>query len=167
MEIPQVDFALIGGSANWGIAFPEDLDAPGVRVVARDLSFATPYGDSPEWKLLEFDGAVTVDGRARRALYVFSHGWGVEAIDHRAHQKVFWLLREAGVRRIVSSSTSGSLNRAVLAGDLVIAADILELTQTQYSLLPGRVRYDCSGKALICPECSAVVERLGREIWPG
>jgi 5'-methylthioadenosine phosphorylase len=138
-----------------------------VTVVARDLTFETPYGPSRDWKIVEFDGAVTADGRPRRALYVFSHGTtSGDEIDHEGHRKVFWVMREAGVRRIVASSTSGSLNRGILAGDLVIASDILELTQSQYSLLPGRLRFDASGKQMICPECSDVVERLARDLWP-
>ncbi len=48
---------------------------------------------------------------------------------------------------------------------LRISSDIIELTQTQYSLLPGRLR-DCSGKQLVCPILSGVVEATARELWP-
>ena len=38
-EIPSTPFALVSGSAGWGLRFPDDLAEPGVRVVERGLSF--------------------------------------------------------------------------------------------------------------------------------
>jgi 5'-methylthioadenosine phosphorylase len=164
--IPSVDCAIITGSANWGLRFPEDLDEPGVTVLRRDMEFATPFGPTGEWKVLELDGSLTHDGAARRALCVFSHGWPLDRIDHGAHRRVFSVLQQAGARKVLACSTLGSLNRAILERDFVIANDVLELTQTQYSLLPGRVRFDCSGKQLICPVCAGVVERVANRFWP-
>ncbi|MDU0309925.1 hypothetical protein [Rhizobium sp. 10PS4] len=51
-------------------------------------------------------------------------------------------------------------------GDMVINADIIELTQTPYSLLPGRQRFDCSGKQIVCPKCAAVLADMARSLWP-
>jgi 5'-methylthioadenosine phosphorylase len=164
--IPPVDHAIICGSANWGLRFPEDLDAPGVSVLERDLAFETPYGLTANWKLVELDGAITADGLPRRLLTVFSHGWSRDEIDHGASRRVFWVLREAGVKRVLASSTLGSLNKAILEGDFVVASDIIELTQTRFSLLPGHFRHDCSGKQLFCPVCSAEVERAAKDLWP-
>ncbi|UUZ69075.1 hypothetical protein LP416_04850 [Polaromonas sp. P2-4] len=164
--IPSVQFANICGSANWGLRFPEDVDLPGVKVLARDLTFDTPYGISGEWKLLELDGAITADGSPRQVLSVFSHGWSADEIDHGASRRVFWVLREAGVTKVLASSTVGSLNKGVLEGDFVIGSDVMELTQTRFSLLPGHLRYDCSGKQLFCPVCSEVVEQTAKALWP-
>ena len=164
--IPKAGHAIICGSANWGLRFPEDIDEPGVTVLERDLRFETPYGATSEWKLLELDGAITADGLSRRVLTVFSHGWSLEEIDHGASRRVFWVLREAGVKAVLASSTLGSLNKAILEGDFVIASDVIELTQTRFSLLPGHFRYDCSGKQLFCPVCSAEVEKAARALWP-
>jgi 5'-methylthioadenosine phosphorylase len=75
-------------------------------------------------------------------------------------------LQQAGVRKVLASSTAGALNRGILHDDFVIANDILELTQTQHSLLPGRLSYDCSAKQMICPVCAEVVERVARGLWP-
>ena len=36
-DIPQTPFALISGTAGWGIKFPDDLKEPGVRVLERGL----------------------------------------------------------------------------------------------------------------------------------
>ena len=41
--IPPVAVAIVCGSANWGVRFPEDLEEPGVTVLERDLVFA-PVG---------------------------------------------------------------------------------------------------------------------------
>jgi 5'-methylthioadenosine phosphorylase len=163
--IPRADFAIVCGSANWGLRFPEDLDEPGVTVVERDLEFDTPWGPSAEWKVLEIDGSRTSDGKARTVLTVFSHGWPLDRIDHEAHRRVFWLLQEAGVRKVIACSTAGSLNRAVFAGDFVIASDMLELTQTQHSLLPSRYHYNCSGKQLVCPACASIMEATAKSLW--
>jgi 5'-methylthioadenosine phosphorylase len=165
-KIPSVPFALISGSAAWGITFPEDLAEPGVRVVQKNMSFDTPWGPTELWKLLEVDGSLTPDGQPRRILNVFSHGWPVDSIDHSASRRVAWALQQAGVRKILSSSTAGSLNRAIMARDFVIAADILELTQTAYSLLPGRFEYSCSARQMICPHLAGVLEETARAAWP-
>lgn len=164
--IPSVDIALITGSANWGLRFPEDIALPGVRVLARDVAYETAHGVSENWKLLEFDGAMTPDGRPRRALCMYSHGNPRDWIDHSCHRRAFAVLESAGVRRVLASSTIGALNRAIRVGDFVINADIIELTQTPYSLLPGRQRFDCSGKQIVCPACAEVVAETARRHWP-
>jgi hypothetical protein len=62
--IPEVDLALITGSANWGLRFPEDVALPGVSVLARDVAYETQYGVSENWKFLEFDGSLLQAGRS-------------------------------------------------------------------------------------------------------
>lgn len=164
--IPQTGTAIITGSANWGLAFPEDVGMPGVSVVERDLAFETPYGPTENWKLLELDGAITSDGRTRRVLCMYSHGNPRDHIDHACHRRAFWVLMQAGVRRVLACSTIGAVNRAIQPGDMVINADIIELTQTPYSLLEGRQRFDCSGKQLVCPHCAGIMAETARRHWP-
>lgn len=164
--IPRVDLALITGSANWGLRFPEDIDMPGVRVLARDVAHETAYGVSENWKLLEFDGSLTPEGAPRRALCMYSHGNPRDHIDHSCHHRAFAVLEAAGVKRVIASSTIGALNRAIRVGDFVINADIIELTQTPHSLLPGRQRFDCSGKQIVCPACAAILAETARRHWP-
>lgn len=164
--IPEVDLALITGSANWGLRFPEDVGLPGVSVLARDVAYETRYGVSENWKVLEFDGSMTSDGQSRKALCMYSHGNPRDWIDHSCHRRAFAVLHVAGVRRILASSTIGSLNRAIRVGDMVINSDIIELTQTPYSLLPGRQRFDCSGKQIVCPGCATILADTARGHWP-
>ena len=80
--IPATSFALISGSASWGIRFPEDVEEPGFRVVRRDIVFDTPWGPSHGWKLDDIDGSATADGQPRRILNVHAHGWPPDRIDH-------------------------------------------------------------------------------------
>lgn len=164
--IPTVDLALITGSASWGLAFPEDVGVAGVKVLARNISFETPYGGSDNWKLLEFDGTMTLDGKPRRALCMYSHGNPRDEIDHSCHRRAFWVLREAGVRRVIACSTVGAVNRAIRSGDLVVAADIIEPTQTPYSLLPGRQKFDASGKQIVCATGAGILAEVASRHWP-
>lgn len=164
--IPRVAHAIITGSANWGLALPEDVGIDGVTVIARDLSFGTPWGASDNWKLLHFDAAITADGQPRRVLCMYSHGNPRDEIDHSCHRRAFWVLMQAGVRRVLACSTIGAVNKAIQPGDLVIPADIIELTQTPYSLLPGRQRFDASGKKIVCAGCAATLAATARETWP-
>ncbi|WP_074063867.1 5'-methylthioadenosine phosphorylase [Rhizobium etli] len=164
--IPSVRTALITGSANWGLAFPEDVGMAGVRVLARDLAFDTPYGRTENWKLLEFDASLTAEGRTKQVLCMYSHGNPRDHIDHSCHRRAFSVLMQSGVRRVLSCSTIGAVNKAIQPGDMVINADIVELTQTPYSLLEGRQRFDCSGKQLVCPQCAALLAQTAKRHWP-
>jgi 5'-methylthioadenosine phosphorylase len=165
-EIPRTPFALLSGSAGWGLRFPDDLREPGVSVVARGLRFDTPWGPTEHWQLLELDGSTTSDGHSRRVLNVFSHGWPLDRIDHGTHRRVAWVLSQAGVRKVLADSTCGALNRALLPRDFVLAADVIDFTQTLHSTLPGRFPYLCHGTQLFCPALARTLERMAREHWP-
>src|SRR6185369_2184620 len=49
-RIPETPFALISGNAGWGVRFPDELDQPGIAVVARGLVFETPWGAADNWQ---------------------------------------------------------------------------------------------------------------------
>ncbi|MGQ0570442.1 MAG: phosphorylase family protein, partial [Armatimonadota bacterium] len=132
----------------------------------RGLSFETPWGLTERWQLLEFDAGVTVDGQARRVLNVFAHGWPIDQVDHAAHRRVFWVLGQAGVQKVLADSTCGSLNRAIQPRDFVIASDVLDLGQTPYSSLPGRFQYLCRGAQMLCPHLARTLEGVARSLWP-
>ncbi len=164
--IPQTPWALLSGSAGWGLRFPDDLAEPGVRVLDRWLAFDTPWGPSERWQVLELDGALTADGRPRVLLNVFSHGWPHDAIDHAAHRRVAWVLREAGVKKILADSTCGSLNKALAPRDFIVARDVIDFSQTQFSAMPGRLRQQAYAHQLFCPALAATLEATAREAWP-
>ena len=166
VAIPKTAFALLSGSAGWGLRFPDDLAEPGVRVLDRWLTFETPWGPVDNWQMLELDGRLTADGRARQVLNVFSHGWPNDAIDHAAHRRVAWVLAQAGVRKALADSTCGSLNKAIQPRDLVIAKDVLDFSQTQFSGMAGRLRHQALANQLFCPAMAATLESTARASWP-
>ncbi|MBZ9739817.1 MULTISPECIES: hypothetical protein [unclassified Mesorhizobium] len=110
-DIPKVGLAIITGSANWGLAFPEDAEVDGVRTLQRDMSFETPFGRTDNWKLIEFDASITAEGKTKQALCMYSHGNPRHHIDHSCHRRAFWVLMSAGVRQILACSTIGAVTR--------------------------------------------------------
>jgi 5'-methylthioadenosine phosphorylase len=165
-QVPNVAFAILSGSAGWGVPFPEGLQVTGVRILDRDLAFDTPWGQTANWQILEIDGSQTSDGKARVVLNVFSHGWSIDAIDHSDHRRVGWVLQQAGVKKVLADSTCGSLNKFLAPRDFIIPADVLDFSQTAYSLANGRFRHVMIGRQLFCPELAKTVETTARELWP-
>jgi len=166
VAVPKTPYALLSGSAGWGIRFPEDLAEPGVRVVERWLAFETPWGPSEHWQVLELDGKLTPNGRSRTVLNVFSHGWPNDAIDHSAHRRVAWVLQQAGVRKILADSTCGSLNKALQPRDFIVPRDVIDFSQTQYSVMAGRLRHQGYAEQLFCPSLARILETTARGLWP-
>jgi 5'-methylthioadenosine phosphorylase len=165
-RIPQTPFALISGSAGWGVRFPDDLDQPGIGVIARGLTFDTPWGATENWQLVEIAATLTTDRQPRRFLNIFTHGWPLDAIDHSAHRRVAWVLAQAGVRKIVADSTCGSLNKVLQPRDFIIPVDLIDFTQTQHSLLAGRFRHVCLAEQMFCPGLAATHQHVARQHWP-
>jgi 5'-methylthioadenosine phosphorylase len=164
--IPKADFAILSGSAGWGVKFPDDLNEQGIEILDRGLTFDSPWGETNNWQLLEIAADRTHDGKVRRVLNIFSHGWPLDSIDHSVHRKVFWALAEAGVKKVLADSTAGSLNRALRPGDFFIPNDILDLSQTIHSGLPGRFTYVCKGTQLFCPCMGKTLESVASRLWP-
>ena len=48
----------------------------------------------------------------------------------------------------------------------MIASDILELHQTQHSVLPGRLSFECGARQMLCPQLATVLQRTANELWP-
>ena len=165
-RIPQTPFALLSGSATWGVMFPDGLKEPGVRTIERDLKFDTPWGISENWQIIELDGSITADGKTRLILNIFAHGWAADRINHECHRQVFWVLREAGVKKVLADSTCGSTNQALQPKDYLIVSDCIDLTQTEYSVAPGRFAYANRGKQLICPQMGQALFEVANELWP-
>ena len=136
-RIPKADYALIGGSATVNCRLPEDTVVDGVSVVARDLRFETPFGDTEAFKLLRLDGAFCEDGVERTILAVRMHGWrtGENWSMSRGQQQVFSVLERAEVRRIVGNAGVGAVNAVLDPGDLVLADDYLDRTHSRPSAL--------------------------------
>jgi len=92
-RIPKAKLAFIGGSSTFAMNFPEDLNLPGVRVLDRK-SFATPFGESPEFTIF------TVDDET--VLTMKMHGWRPNVKRADASRQVFWVFEQAGVKNVLA-----------------------------------------------------------------
>ena len=128
MKIPSVDFAIIGGSGTLSSDFPKNFS--GAEILAENLFFATPYGKSPAFRLCSFG--------EKNFLTCKMHGWrsGVTRAD--SSRQIFWTLRAAGVKRILSEGGVGSVNHLLNPRDLIIPDDYLDLSVRKDVQLDGR-----------------------------
>ena len=129
-QIPAASYAVIGGSGTLSSDFPRASTADDVEILADGLHFTTPYGESPAFRLFSVAG--------RRVLTCRMHGWrsGVTRAD--ASRQVFWVLREAGVTRILSEGGVGTVNPLLDPRDFLIPDDYLDLSVRKDVMLDGR-----------------------------
>ena len=129
-QIPAARYAVIGGSGTLSSDFPRASTADDVEILADGLHFTTPYGESPSFRLFSVAG--------RRVLTCRMHGWrsGVTRAD--ASRQVFWVLREAGVTRILSEGGVGTVNPLLDPRDFLIPDDYLDLSVRKDVMLDGR-----------------------------
>ena len=129
-QIPAARYAVIGGSGTLSSDFPCASTADDVEILADGLHFTTPYGESPAFRLFSVAG--------RRVLTCRMHGWrsGVTRAD--ASRQVFWVLREAGVTRILSEGGVGTVNPLLDPRDFLIPDDYLDLSVRKDVMLDGR-----------------------------
>lgn len=141
-EIPQADYAVVGGSGTLSSNFPLGAAADDVAILADELVFATPYGESPVFRLFEV--------AKKRVLTCKMHGWrtGVSRAD--ASRQVFWTFREAGVKRIISEGGVGTVNPLLDIRDFLIPDDYLDLSVRKDVGLEGR--YLLVMRDALCPQ---------------
>ena len=140
--IPTADYAVVGGSGTLSSNFPVNLPDEDVQILADNLRFETPYGISPLFRLFCVG--------EKRVLTVKMHGWrsGVTRAD--ASRQVFWVFREAGVRRIISEGGVGTVNKLLDLRDFIIPDDYLDLSVRKDVMLDGR--YLLIMRDALCPE---------------
>lgn len=151
-EIPKVLYCHIGGSGTWGTEFPEDLNLEGVRLLERDMEFETPFGVTAPMKLFEIDGSLTADHEPRKVFYVAFHGWkGLSPYNDTPSERIFWVLREAGVRYILADGSGGGVNKLLEPGDLICPDDFLDLTK-RISYVGKFSPYSIRMRDIVCPD---------------
>jgi 5'-methylthioadenosine phosphorylase len=117
-KVPDAHYAIIGGSGTFSIDFPEEIGHQGVKLLASGMIFDTPYGSSPPFKIFTLG--------EKQVLTLKMHGWrdGVNRAD--ASKQVFWVLREAGVKKILAEGGVGSINRLLRPSDLIVPTDYID-----------------------------------------
>lgn len=116
--VPQADFGFIGGSSTFSIRVPEDLNLPDVTVLERKMIFDTPFGESPIFKLFTIGD--------RRVLTTKMHGRRPGVAMAAASQQLFWVLQQAGVKRILAEGGAGAVNHLLEVRDLVLPTDYID-----------------------------------------
>lgn len=141
-KIPKAEYAVVGGSGTLSSNFPAGAAAKDVKILADNMHFDTPYGTSPAMRLFGVG--------EKNVLTVKMHGWrsGVTRAD--ASRQVFWVFREAGVKRIISEGGVGTVNKLLDLRDFIIPDDYLDLSVRKDVMLDGR--YLLIMREALCPE---------------
>ncbi|MCR5176899.1 MAG: MTAP family purine nucleoside phosphorylase [Anaerovibrio sp.] len=142
IKIPAADYAIVGGSGTLSSDFPANIPDIDVKILADNLRFETPYGQSPAFRFFSVG--------EKKVLTVKMHGWrsGVTRAD--ASRQVFWTFREAGVKRIISEGGVGTVNKLLDLRDFIIPDDYLDLSVRKDVMLDGR--YLLVMRDALCPE---------------
>jgi 5'-methylthioadenosine phosphorylase len=150
--VPTLAHAIVGGSGTAAIDFPEALGDPRVQVVGDPITVPTPFGQSPPVKRLALQRE---DGGVREALVARMHGWQVGVDRRSATLALFWLFREAGVRRVIAEAGAGSILQNFRPRDLILPHDVIDLTPSVSGQLdPEHV---VVMRAPFCPELRAAM----------
>lgn len=158
-KIPAAEFAVVGGSGTLSSNFPAGHVKAGgdVEILADNLRFATPYGDSPAMRLFKVG--------EKRVLTVKMHGWrsGVTRAD--ASRQIFYVFRAAGVKRIISEGGVGTVNKLLDLRDFIIPDDYLDLSVRKDVMLDGR--YLLIMRDALCPELRAALIKATKARFNG
>lgn len=156
-QVPKASFGLVGGSGTLSSDFPAHTKDADVMILADELHFATPYGASPAMRLFAVG--------EKRVLTCRMHGWrsGVTRAD--ASRQVFWVFREAGVRRILSEGGVGTVNKLLDLRDFLIPDDYLDLSCRKDVMLDGR--YLLIMRDALCPELRKALIAATRKHFDG
>ena len=141
-KIPKAEYGIVGGSGTLSSDFPNNIQAQDVKIIADNLRFETPYGESPAMRLFSVGD--------KQVLTVKMHGWrsGVSRSD--ASRQVFWVFREAGVKRILSEGGVGTVNKLLDLRDFIVPDEYLDMSVRKDVMLDGR--YLLIMREALCPE---------------
>ncbi|TEB12942.1 MTAP family purine nucleoside phosphorylase [Pelotomaculum propionicicum] len=121
--IPRADIGFIGGSGTFSLEFPEKLDWGGVKIEATGLVCPTPFGEGPPLKLFTIAA-----GSPRTVLAARMHGRQPGVSWGEASRRLFWIFREAGVRKVVAEGGVGSVNYLLDPRDIVVPNDYIDFS---------------------------------------
>ncbi|HAW60653.1 MAG TPA: phosphorylase [Actinobacteria bacterium] len=155
-HIPKAEKAFIGGSSTFSIDFPENLGEEGVSVLEKGLVFQTPFGPSPRFKLIEVS--------EEPVLVVKMHGWrkGVSRAD--ASRQLFWVLQQAGVKKIIAEGGVGSIREELHPRDLIIPHDYIDQSMRKDVSLSAD--YLLMMREPICQDLSQLLFSVARNLFP-
>jgi len=153
--IPVAEYAVIGGSGTFAINFPEDLGAEDVHVERDDLAFTTPFGESPKFKLFRCG--------EKKVLTCKMHGWRSGYSRGDASKQLFWVLRQAGVKKIIADGGVGSINHLLKPRDILIPSDYLDFSMRRDTGLGGP--FLLTMRQAVCPSISRVLFETANRMY--
>ena len=154
-EIPKAKKAFIGGSSTYSINFPGELKLSGVKVLDRKV-YATPFGESPEFTVLELDGD--------KMLTVRMHGWRAGTKRAEASKQVFWVLEQAGVDTIFAEGGVGSVSEDLNLCHFVVPDDYIDLSLRKDVCLSDK--YLLVMRDPVCPDLAEILKRTSVDTFP-
>ena len=162
-EIPKTLYCHIGGSGTWGCGFPEDVKMEGIRLLKRDMEFETPFGVTACMKLYEMDASITADHKPRQVLYVPFHGWkGLSPYNDNPSERIFWVLREAGVKYILADGSGGGINPLLEPGDVICPLDTIDYTK-RVSYIGKFTPYSIRMRDIVNPDLQKILVEKASE----
>ncbi len=165
-EIPGVPVAVIGGSANMNVHFPEDF--PGVKVITKDIVYDTPFGPCAPITHASING--------KEFLSIQFHGITKDIKNtepNSAGERMFYVFWKAGVKKILGTALCGSSNRLLDPADAIIPDGFVDYTtKRSHSLFRSLADKGHSSERIsyrlhqsFCPELSKTlymnVKRVG------
>lgn len=130
-DIPRATMAVIGGSGTFSLDFPGGSGRDDVEILKRDLVFETPYGITPSFTLFRLG--------EKHILTCRMHGWRSGVSRAEASRQIFWLFREAGVKKILAEGGVGSVNHLLDPRDIVIPSDYIDQSMRKDVSLEGQL----------------------------
>jgi 5'-methylthioadenosine phosphorylase len=152
----RIRYASIGGSATWGMRFPEDLKNGEQAVVHKFPAFETPFGQGSGMKLIEVKGVPI--------LRVTHQGWKYGTNQFPSIEdslQVFWVLKEAGVEQIIVDGSGGGITAR--QGDVMVCHDFVDLYSNPITTTFARRIGVDSWKRLANPFCPRLRKLLIEE----
>lgn len=157
MNLLKTDFAIIGDTDTLTSEFPMDTGEAGMEILADEMVFETPYGQSPVFRLFALDGRQVITCRLQGASLVSDQSEEI--------RQAFWVLREVGVKRIIAPGCVRGINLLLEAGDIIIPEDYINLSPRSYVFLEGNTRLMM--EQALCPELRDELVESGREEGEG
>lgn len=150
-SVPEAPYAIIGGSSTFSIPFPEACQEPRVEVLEKGLTFETPFGTTSKFKLLSFTDA---SGQRALALTTKMHGRLLGRDRLQASQALFWVLHQAGAKKIIAEGGVGSINPLLDPRDLVLPLDFIDLNPQVGPIVGGHL---LRMRQALCPTIHAAL----------
>lgn len=147
----RAEIAIIGGSGIYSLGFVESVSP---RTVS------TPYGESSGISVGEFAD--------RKVAFMARHGAGHTLPPHLVNYRAnIWALHTFGVKRIIATAATGSLNPNFEPGQFVLPDQFLDFTKGRPSTFyeggeGGVVHVDVTDP--YCPELREVLAKAGKRV---